>query len=203
MDSAGGTLKMVRNHESQAVLPLKGKVLNTYEKELADIILNQEIKDILMTLGAGAGEMSSTRNLRYDKIILATDRDPDGKHIDVLLLGFFLKHVRPLVAEGKVYKVITPLYAVGKGNNRKFFYSDDELNQHIQKNGSSDHIDRFKGLGAHSKEEIEDFLVNDKTRKLVQLKIEDLNETLKLFNAMMGNNLELRKMLIRTGGSNE
>ena len=202
-DSAGGTLKMVRNHETQAVLPLKGKVLNTFEKELADILQNQEIKDLLLTLGAGAGDLTNTKNLRYNKVIIATDRDADGGHINILLLAFFLRHMRPLLEQGLVYRVITPLYAIPKGKEKVFLYSDQELEDYVKKHGIPSHMDRFKGLGAHSKEEIEQFLVNENTRRVEQLQIEDMDETFRLFNAMMGNNLELRKILIRTGGDYE
>ena len=202
-DSAAGTLKMVRNHETQAVLPLRGKVLNTFDKELADIIENQEIKNMLLTFGCGVGELTNIKNLRYNKIIIATDRDPDGHHISLLLLSFFLQHLRPLVTKGLVYRSVTPLYGITKGKERLFFYSDEELNAYTKKNGVPAHIDRFKGLGAHSKEEIEQFMVNEDTRRLEQLSTDDLNETLKIFNAMMGSNLELRKILIRTGGNYE
>ena len=194
---------MVRNHETQAVLPLKGKVLNTFEKELADILQNQEIKDLLLTLGAGAGDLTNTKNLRYNKIIIATDRDADGGHINILLLAFFLRHMRPLLEQGLVYRVITPLYAIPKGKEKVFLYSDQELEDYVKKHGIPSHMDRFKGLGAHSKEEIEQFLVNENTRRVEQLQIEDMDETFRLFNAMMGNNLELRKILIRTGGDYE
>ena len=202
-DSAAGTLKMVRHHETQAVLPLRGKVLNTYDKDLADIIQNEEIKNILLTLGCGVGQLVNLKNLRYNKIIVATDRDPDGHHISLLLMSFFLSHIRPLVEKGYVYRIITPLYGITKGKERIFFYNDDELNAYAKKNGMPEHIDRFKGLGAHNKEEIEQFMVNDKTRRLEALTTNDLNETLKLFNAMMGSNLELRKILIRSGGNYE
>lgn len=111
--------------------------------------------------------------------------------------------MRPLITQGLVYRSITPLYGITKGKERLFFYSDDELNEYTKKYGIPAHIDRFKGLGAHSKEEIEQFMVNDKTRRLEQLTTDDLNETLKVFNAMMGSNLELRKILIRTGGNYE
>lgn len=202
-DSAGGTLKMVRNHETQAVLPLRGKVLNTFDKELADIVLNKEIKELLLALGCGVGQSINLKNLRYDKIIIATDRDPDGHHINLLLLAFFLQHVRPLVEKGFVYRIITPLYGITKGKERIFFYNDDELNKYSAKYGAPTNIDRFKGLGAHNQDEIERFIVSSETRKLEPLTTEDIETTLKLFNAMMGNNLELRKILIRTGGKNE
>ena len=202
-DSAAGTLKMVRDHERQAVLPLRGKVLNTFDKELPDIIENQEIKNILLTLGCGVGQLVNLKNLRYNKIVIATDRDPDGHHISLLLMSFFLAHIRPLVEKGFVYRVVTPLYGITKGKERLFFYNDDELNAYAKKNGLPEHIDRFKGLGAHNKEEIEEFLVNEKTRRLEPLTTSDLNETLKLFNAMMGKNLELRKIIIKSGGNYE
>lgn len=202
-DSAAGTLKMVRHHETQAVLPLRGKVLNTYNKDLADIIQNEEIKNILLTLGCGVGQLVNLKNLRYDKIIIATDRDPDGHHISLLLMSFFLAHIRPLVEKGYVYRITTPLYGITKGKERIFFYSDEELNAYAKKSGMPEHIDRFKGLGAHNKEEIEQFMVDEKTRRLEPLTTNDLNETLKLFNAMMGSNLELRKILIRSGGNYE
>lgn len=202
-DSAAGTLKMVRNHETQGVLPLRGKVLNTYGKDLIEIVQNQEIKNMLMTLGCGVGASTNPKNLRYDKIIIATDRDPDGHHINLLLLAFFIQHMRPLAVGDYIYRAITPLYGITKGKERIFFYSDEELKEYTDKNGVPAHIDRFKGLGAHNEQEIEQFLVNPKTRKLEPLKVEALDETLRLFNAMMGSNLELRKVLIRTGGHYE
>lgn len=202
-DSAGGTLKSVRNSETQAVLPLRGKVLNTYEKDLADIVENQEIKDMLLTFGAGAGQQVNLKGLRYDKIIIATDTDPDGWHISILLMGFFLKHLRPLVEKGHIYKVITPLYAVGTGRNKKFLYTDEELEAHIKKYGNPSHISRYKGLGSHNKEEIESFLTNPETRQLEPMTLDDMDATYRLYDAMMGNNLELRKILIRNGGLDE
>ena len=199
-DSAAGTLKMVRNHETQGVLPLRGKVLNTFDKELSEIIENREIKNMLLAFGCGVGELTNPKNLRYDKIIIATDRDADGHHINLLLLSFFLKHLGPLIEQGKVYRAITPLYSFKKGKETILLYSDEELNAYAAESGLPKEIRRFKGLGAHNKDEIEEFLVNDKTRKLESLTTDDLEETLRLFNAMMGNNLELRKILIRTGG---
>ncbi len=199
-DSAGGTLKMVRDHATQAVMPLRGKVLNTFDKDLADIILNKEIKDMLMTFGCGAGTQVNLKNLRYDKIIIATDRDSDGGHISVLLLAFFLQHLRPIVEKGLVYRAITPLYSIGEGKKKHLFYTDEELNDYINKNGKPKHISRYKGLGAHSEDEIEEYLVSHDSRILVQLTTEDLDKTVALFTAMMGKNLELRKLLIREGG---
>jgi len=202
-DSAAGTLKMVRDHETQAVLPLRGKVLNTFDKELADILNNQEIKDMLTAFGCGVADMTNVKNMRYNKVIIATDRDPDGHHISLLLMAFFLAHLRPIVEAGLVYRAITPLHKVVKSKKVTYLYSDEEFDEWVKKNGAPDEKERFKGLGAHGKEEVQDFLVNDKTRRLEQMSTSDMEETLRLFNAMMGSNLELRKILIRTGGQYE
>ena len=200
-DSASTTLKAVRNPATQAVLPLKGKVLNTFSRELADIVQNKEIKDILITLGAGAGSAASLRNLRYDKIIIAVDADDDGHHIFVLLMTLLLVHITPVVEAGRVYKAVTPLYGVKKGKNTMYFYSDEELEYYIQKNGEPKKIERFKGLGAHSKPEIKDVLANEDSRQLIQLTTEDIEKTLKVYDTMMGTNLSARKKLIRDGGA--
>lgn len=144
-DSAGGSAKSARNPATQAIMPLRGKVLNTCTKDVAEILKNKEIRDIATALGTGIGERFNIKNLRYDKIIIFSDADEDGKHISLLLCTLFLYHFPELVTSGKLYRSISPFYRLKIGNNFKYFYSTEELNNY-KKNHSVQHITRFKGL---------------------------------------------------------
>ncbi len=158
--------------------------MNTFDKDLADIIKNKEVKEILLTLGCGLGESFDINKLRYDKIILAADQDDDGGHIVLLLLTLFLQHTPKLIDAGKIFVAHTPLYAVGKGKTRKYFFTQEEFDKYM-KTHTPKHIDRFKGLGALSSEETEEVLVNDETRVILPMTTKDMEKTLELYYDLM------------------
>lgn len=195
-DSAAGSAEIGRDPQRQAILPLKGKILNTHSRELAEIVESEEIKNILTTLGCGIGENFNINNLRYDKIILLSDADPDGGHINVLLMTLFLIHLPELIEEGKVYRAVSPLYKIERGKNTIYIQNDEELEKYIKKNGRPQNLTRFKGLGEQNPEELWTTTLNPDTRTLVQLTTDNMDATLGLFNIMMGNNSEIRRNYI-------
>lgn len=194
-DSASGSAKSARDPRTQAIMPLRGKVLNTCTKDIADLLKNKEIFDITTALGTGIGERFNINNLRYDKIVIFSDADEDGKHISLLLCTLFLYHFPEIVQQGHLYRSISPFYRIKVGNSYKYFYSTDELNEY-KKNHSVQHITRFKGLGELSPEELWQTSMNSTTRKLEQLTIENLEETIQLFDRLMGDNAKLRREFI-------
>ena len=179
-DSAAGGAKVTRNKQTQAVLALRGKVLNTFSKELADIVHNQEIRDILTCLGCGIGENFNINNLRYEKIIIMADADPDGHHIELLLLSLFLRHLPDLVIQGQIYIAVPPLYRVVNNRGTNYYYSDADVR------GKSGEITRFKGLGEMTPQELYETTLNPETRQLMQLIPENIDNTLNLFETLMG-----------------
>lgn len=191
-DSAAGGAKVTRNKQNQAVLALRGKVLNTFNKELADIVHNQEIRDILTVLGCGIGENFNINNLRYDKVIIMADADPDGHHIELLLLSLFLRHLPDLVTAGKIYIAVPPLYRVVNNRGTNYYYSDADVR------GKMGEITRFKGLGEMTPQELYTTTLNPETRQLLQLVPEDLNDTLSLFEVLMGKSSLKRRDFILT-----
>ncbi|MFW6002211.1 MAG: toprim domain-containing protein [archaeon] len=193
-DSAGGSAKNARDTETQAILPLRGKILNTHDRELADIIKNKEVKDIITALGAGIADQFNIHNLRYSKIIILSDADSDGGHINILLLTLFLKHMPKLIEKGKVYMAVPPLYRVKTAKSEKYFYSDEEL----EKNKTKGEVTRFKGIGEMSHEQLWDTTMNPENRKLIQLTTDNLKETLNLFETLMGKSSDARKEFINS-----
>src|SRR5690625_4638955 len=159
-DSAGGSAKQGRDRKFQAILPLRGKVINTEKAKLEDVMKNEEIATIIHTIGAGVGSDFNLGDARYDKIIIMTDADTDGAHIQVLLLTFFYRYMRPLIEAGKVYIALPPLFIVliGKGNNDQIVYSwdDDEMQQAVKKLKSGYIIQRYKGLGEMNADQLWD-----------------------------------------------
>lgn len=194
-DSASGSAKSARDPATQAIMPLRGKVLNTCTKDVADILKNKEILDITTALGTGIGERFRLSNLRYDKIIIFSDADEDGKHISLLLCTLFLYHFPEIVKAGHLYRSISPFYRIKVGNNYKYFYSTEELNTY-KKTHSSSHITRFKGLGELSPEELWETSMNPKSRRLEKLTVNDLEETIELFDKLMGDDAKLRREFI-------
>jgi DNA gyrase subunit B len=189
-DSAAGNAKIKRNKQNQAVLPLRGKVLNTLDKDLADILENEEIKAIITCLGCGVGENFNIDNLRYDKVIIATDADPDGGHIELLLMCLFLKHLPKLVEAGKIYSAVSPLYKVTNRQGTKFYYSDSEVR------GKQGDITHFKGLGEMTPEELYESILNTETRRLALLKPEDIDSALEQYEVLMGKSSTARREFI-------
>ncbi len=196
-DSAGGTAKQGRDRRFQAILPLRGKILNVEKARLHKILENQEIKNMVTAFGAGIGSEFDESKLRYHKIISMTDADVDGSHIRILLLTFFFRYMRPLIENGFVYSAKPPLYKVSRGKDEKYFYSDQELNDELEKNGRKGvTIQRYKGLGEMNAEQLWETTMNPEKRTLIQITMEDAIEADKLFNQLMGEDPELRRQFI-------
>lgn len=195
-DSAAGSAEIGRDPQTQAILPLKGKILNTFNRELAEIVESEEIKNILTSLGCGIGENFNINNLRYDKIVLLSDADPDGGHINVLLMTLFLVHLPQLIEAGKIYRAVSPLYKVRRGKNTEYLQDDEELERYTKKYGQPTEITRFKGLGEQNPEELWNTTMNPETRTLVQLTTDSMERTLGLFNIMMGSDSAARRRYI-------
>ena len=190
-NSAGGSAKTARNVYTQAIYPMRGKPLNTYGKELADIIKNQEIKDILTILGCGIGEKFNIKNLRYDKIIIMADADTDGQHINCLLTTLFLYHLPQLIEAGKVYCAVPPLYKVIKGKDSHYIYNPADLEKF-----KGYEVSRYKGLGEMTSEQLWESTMDPDTRELIQLTTDDLEEVVALYDIIMGNSPAKRKTFI-------
>ena len=197
-DSAGGTAKTGRDRRFQAVLPLRGNILNVEKARLNKILENQEIKMMITAFGTGIGQDFNMDKLRYDKIICMSDADVDGAHIRILLLTFFFRFMRPLLEEGHVYAAKPPLYKVTKNKEDFYFYSDQELEEWYQTNGRKGCAQqRYKGLGEMNATQLWDTTMNPESRILIQLTIEDAIEAEKMFNDLMGEDVELRRKFIQ------
>ena len=203
-DSAGGSAKQGRDRRFQAILPLRGKVINTEKAKIEDVLKNEEINTIIHTIGAGLGPDFDLTKCQYDKVIIMTDADSDGAHIQVLLLTFFFRYMRELVEAGKVYIAMPPLYKVTykKKNKTHTEYAwDDEQLDDIVKNLKSYNIQRFKGLGEMNSEQLWDTTMNPKTRTLIQVKIDDLADADQRIRVLMGDKVEPRREWIESNVS--
>jgi len=188
--SAAGNAKIMRNKQNQAVLALRGKILSTYSKDLADVLESPIIKSLLTVLGCGIGDKFNINNLRYDKILILSDADADGSHIQLLIEALFLRHLPEIIKAGKLYRVVPPLYKIVNQRGVHYYYSDAEARN---KTGART---RYKGLGEQSPEELAETCINPETRRLIQLKPEDLVADMEAFNVLMGNKAELRRQFI-------
>lgn len=195
-DSAGGSVADGRDASTQAVLALRGKILNTYSKDLDEIVENKEIKDILASLGTGIGDNFNIRNLRYDKIVLLSDADPDGAHINVLIMALFLRHMPEIIEQGKLYRAVPPFYQVKKGNKRVYIQNDKELENYIKRFGQPKELTRFKGLGEMGAKQLWETTMDPDNRNLVQLTTKNIKETIELFDILMGTSSQRRKEFI-------
>ena len=202
-DSASAYLISTRDAATQGVMPLRGKILNTYDLELHEAYENEEVRAILTLLASGAGSVYNAKKLRYEKIIIAADSDSDGNHIAILVIGLFLRHTPQLIADGKLYKLVAPFYGVGKGKNYKLLYSEKELSEYEAKHGKQKDMDRFKGLGAMSEELTGKVLMDPKYRRLEQIKMSDLEEMRELFDTLLGKDIDGRRYLVSEGKLNE
>ena len=189
-DSAGGSAKQGRDRKFQAILPLRGKVINTERAKLEDIFKNEEINTMIYTIGAGVGTDFDIKDCNYDKVIIMTDADDDGAHIQVLLITFFYRYMRPLIENGKLYLAMPPLYKVDYSkNNFEYLWTNEELKE---KSGYTN-IQRYKGLGEMNADQLWDTTMNPDTRSLVRVNITDAALAEKRVSVLMGDAVEPRK----------
>ncbi|KYG91883.1 DNA topoisomerase IV subunit B [Metasolibacillus sp. FSL H7-0170] len=201
-DSAGGSAKQGRDRSFQAILPLRGKVINTEKAKLQDIMKNEEIATIIHAIGAGVGADFSVEDAAYDKVVIMTDADTDGAHIQVLLLTFFYRYMKPLVEAGKVYIALPPLYKVSRGAGKKevieYAWTENELDAAIKKVGKGYIIQRYKGLGEMNADQLWDTTMNPETRTLIRVTIEDGARAERRVTTLMGDKVEPRRKWIET-----
>lgn len=199
-DSAGGSAKQGRDRKFQAILPLRGKVINTEKAKLQDILKNEEINTMIYTIGAGVGADFDIEDCNYDKVIIMTDADTDGAHIQVLLLTFFYRYMKPLVEAGKVYIALPPLYKVQKGNGKKavieYAWTDEELKEVTNSIGKGYMLQRYKGLGEMNADQLWETTMDPETRTLIQVTIEDGAKAERRVTTLMGDKVEPRRRWI-------
>jgi len=198
-DSAGGSAKQARNPEFQAVLPIRGKILNVEKHRLDRILENEQIRNIITALGTGVGDEFDLEELRYEKIIFATDADVDGAHIRTLLLTFFYRHMRPLLEGGHIYAARPPLYRIRYRGETYDAMTDAERDEIVAEkcNGNPDQVQRFKGLGEMNPKQLWETTMNPENRFLKQITIEDAAAADKMFSVLMGTAVEPRKQFIK------
>lgn len=192
-DSAGGSAKQARDRRTQAILPVFGKILNVEKTRQDQVLKNQKLQDVLKALGCGIGDKFDISRLRYHKIIIMTDADTDGHHIQCLYLTFFYRYLRELIEKGYVYIAMPPLYRVTKGKIVQYAYDDEELSKLDTEKAV---ITRYKGLGEMNPDQLWETTMNPETRKLVQITIEDAETADEYFSMLMGDNVGSRKEFI-------
>lgn len=195
-ESAGGSAKQARNKETQAILPLRGKILNVEKANPHKIFSSEEIATLTTAIGTGIGEHFDATKLRYGKIIIMADADVDGQHIKTLLLTFFFRFMPKLIEQGRIFIAMAPLYKIRKGSQDYYVYSDEELEHTLKKLGGNLTVQRFKGLGEMNPQQLWQTTMNPKTRILKQVTIEDAVEADQLFSILMGSEVEPRKNFI-------
>jgi DNA gyrase subunit B len=194
-DSAGGSAKQARNKEYQAILPLKGKILNVEKANPIKVLSNEEISNMITAIGTGIGEQFNPENLRYSKVIIMTDADVDGAHIRTLLLTFFFRFIRKIIEDGHLYIAVSPLYRIRKRGDH-YVYSDEELKDILKEMGGNVDVQRFKGLGEMNPEQLWETTMNPKTRMLKKVTIEDAAIADEVFSRLMGEDVEERRKFI-------
>jgi topoisomerase-4 subunit B len=199
-DSAGGSAKQGRDRKFQAILPLRGKVINTEKAKMQDILKNEEINTMIYTIGAGVGPEFSIEDCNYDKVIIMTDADTDGAHIQVLLLTFFYRYMKPLIEAGKVYIALPPLYKVSKGVGKKqvieYAWTDEELDEITKKIGKGYMLQRYKGLGEMNADQLWETTMDPETRTLIRVRIDDAAQAERRVTTLMGDKVEPRRKWI-------
>ncbi len=196
-DSAGGTAKQSRDRRFQAILPLRGKILNVEKARLDRILSNEEIRSMVTAFGTGIGEDFDITKARYHKVVLMTDADVDGAHIRTLLLTFFYRYMRPLLEEGYVYIALPPLYQVRKGQESHYAFDDNELEEILERVGRSGAtIQRYKGLGEMNADQLWETTMDPEKRTILQLKVDDAIMADEIFSTLMGEKVEPRREFI-------
>jgi len=194
-ESAGGSAKQARNKEYQAILPLKGKILNVEKANPAKVLASEEIANLITAVGTGVTESFDMEKLRYGRVIIMTDADVDGQHIKTLLLTFFYRYMPKLIENGNIYVAVSPLYRVRKKEDF-YVYSDEELKIILKKVGENSDVQRFKGLGEMNPQQLWDTTMNPRTRILKRVAIEDAVEADTIFSILMGEEVAPRKKFI-------
>lgn len=194
--SAGGTAKGARDRETQAILPLRGKILNVEKANHAKALSSDEIGNLITAIGTGVGDHFDLQKLRYGKVIIMTDADVDGAHIKTLLLTLFYRYVPELVEEGHIFVAVAPLYKIRKGQKDSYVYSDEELKKLVKDSSGNLEINRFKGLGEMNDEQLWETTMNPKTRILKQVSIKDAIEADEIFSILMGDAVAPRRQFI-------
>lgn len=195
-DSAGGTCTQARNRSFQAILPLRGKPLNTEKKRIDQVLANEEIKTLISALGAGFAEDFNTEDLKYGKVVILSDADQDGYHIRCILLTFFFRYMKDLITEGHVYIGMPPLYKISKKNETRYVYSDEELDSVKEEMGRNCEIQRYKGLGEMNAEQLWNTTLDPQKRKMIKVSIEDAAQAEKMVSVLMGDAVDQRKAYI-------
>lgn len=198
-DSAGGSAKQGRDRKFQAILPLRGKILNTEKARLDKIIASEEIKNLIVALGAGIGETFNKDKLRYHRIIIMNDADVDGEHITTLTLTFFFRHLRPIINGGYLYVALPPLFKIKHDKTEKYVYSETEKDEYLKNlPGINFGIQRYKGLGEMNPEQLWETTMNPAKRILKKIEIEDAEVADEVFRTLMGEEVPPRKKFIQT-----
>ena len=198
-DSAGGSAKQGRDRKRQAILPLRGKILNVEKARLDKILNSDEIKNMITAFGCGVGKEFDASKLRYHKIIIMTDADVDGAHIRTLLLTFFFRHMTPLIEGGYVYAAKPPLFMTKQGKDIYYTYSEPEqekLMEELKKKNTRIDIQRYKGLGEMDFHQLWETTMDYNNRTLIQITIEDAAKADEIFNVLMGDKVPPRKAFI-------
>ncbi|MDO4540287.1 MAG: toprim domain-containing protein, partial [Syntrophomonadaceae bacterium] len=195
-DSAGGSAKQGRDRNTQAIMPLRGKILNVEKARLDRMLSSETIRNLITAIGTGIGEDFDLSKARYHKLMIMTDADVDGSHIRVLLLTFFFRFMRELIEAGYVYIAQPPLYGLKRGNDIKYFYNDQELNDFLQTTDKKYSIQRYKGLGEMDPEQLWLTTMSQDHRVILQVTIEDAIAADAIFTDLMGDNVEPRKEFI-------
>jgi len=195
-DSAGGTAKQARNRRFQAILPLRGKPLNSERKRVDQVLANEEIRTIISALDTSIGEDFDMTSLKYDKVIILSDADQDGAHIRAILLTFFFRYMKELITEGHVYIGMPPLYKVSKKDKIMYAYDDNELSAVMNEMGRNAELQRYKGLGEMNTDQLKDTTMAPKSRKLLRVTLDDAAEADRMITMLMGDQVEARKNYI-------
>ena len=195
-DSAGGSAKMGRDRNYQAILPLRGKILNVEKARLDRVLSSDEILNLITAMGTGIGEDFDISKARYHKLLIMTDADVDGSHIRILLLTFFYRYMKQLIEQGYIYIAQPPLYGLKRGKEIKYFYNDQDMESFVRSTDKKWSIQRYKGLGEMDPEQLWDTTMNAETRTILQVTIDDAVQAEKIFSDLMGDNVEPRREFI-------
>jgi DNA gyrase subunit B len=201
-DSAGGSAKGARDRRFQAILPLRGKILNVEKAREDKILTSEQIRNLITALGTGVGEKFDINKLRYHRVILMSDADVDGSHIRTLLLTFFFRYMPQIISEKYLYVAQPPLYKISRGKEVKYAYTEQEKNRKLAQMNGKPEVARYKGLGEMNPEQLWETTMNPANRMLLRVEIEDMVEADKIFDVLMGNDVDPRKRFIQTHAKN-